>query len=197
MAKTPAPSTALTFEKGKPLPPSLQEVLTLARRQVQLEELISDIEGNLKDLKEQHRALSEVDLPNAMEECGGLKTLILDTGEKVELKKDFAVGIASERREEAYTWLEQHNYGALIKTEVSVAFGKGGLETARRLQEALLKKKVPALLSRDVHWQSLKAFVTERMAEPIPKKKADRFPAELFGAVAVNRTKITVPKVKK
>lgn len=174
------------------LPPTLQEVVTLARRQVELEGLILDSQNALKDLNEQFLKLSQEDLPNAMFEAG-LKELRLDTGELVKVKPDFNCGIPLERKEEAFNWLEEHEFGGMVKTKVIAEFGKGELERAQVLAAALIKKKLNVALAREVHWQTLKAWIVEGARMEIPRK----IPTDLFGATPFNKAVVEIPKPPK
>ena len=163
--------------------PQLEEIVRLARQLQRQEMLVNELEGALKDQKESMRRLSEEDLPAAMMEAQ-LSEFVLDTGEKVTLKKDFSVGIPAARREEAWTWLTEKGYDALIKTAVTASFGKGEIAKAEKLVTSLAKQNYTVSLARDVHWQTLKAFVVEQVREAKP------IPLDLFGAVPINRAKI-------
>lgn len=166
---------------------NLDEIVALARQQLKLEALIADMEMALSDQKAMLRVLQEEDLPSAMKEAG-LKTFTLDSGEIINIKPDFAVGIPSERREEAFDWLTAAGYGGIIKTEVTAAFGKGELEKAQKLWNELVKKKYNVGIGREVHWQTLKAFVVESIRE------TRKIPMDLFGVVPTNKAIIKMPK---
>jgi len=172
--------------------PQLQEIITLARRQVDLENLIEELEQALSAQKEDLRALTEEDLPNAMAEAN-LTEFTLDTGEKIQIKHDFDVGIPAERKPEALDWLDAKGYGGLIKTVVAVPFGKGDLSRAQELALKLLKAKYEGVvLNRDVHWQTLKAWVVESARATPPRP----VPSDLFGTRAVNKSIVKLPKQK-
>lgn len=160
--------------------PNLDEIVALARQQVALEELIADLEGSLATLKADLVTLQQEALPAAMAEAG-VQKLVLDSGETINIKPDFVVGIPLERREEAFDWLTVSGYESLIKTQVSASFGKGELARAMVLLKDLSKRKYMSELHRDVHWQTLKAFVAESVRE---KRK---IPMDLFGAVPMNK----------
>lgn len=168
---------------------NLEEVVALSKQQVVLEAAIEHQEEVMSRLQEQLRRVREEDLPNAMEELG-LKKITLESGETVEIKPDFVVGIPEANKTEAFNWLESKGFGGLIKTEVKVAFGKGELEKAEKLLVALGKKKLNVGLTRNVHWQTLKAFVVEQT------KAAKAIPLELFGAHPTTKAVITQPKRK-
>lgn len=170
-------------------PDSLREIVALAHQQLTIQRDIEELETRLKRLNAILLTLSTESLPAAMAEAQ-LKEFTLDTGETIQVKEDFIVGIPAPRREEAYNWLEEHGFGGLIKTEITIAFGKGELERAQKLLLALSKKKLPAELSRNVMWQTLKAFISEQVREAKP------VPLDLFGAIPMNKAIIKAPKLK-
>jgi hypothetical protein len=170
-------------------PPNLEEIVALARRQVAQEELVVDLENSLKAQQEILRVIQQEDLPAAMAEAG-LQKFTLDSGETIEVKDDFVVGIPKERQEEAYNWLETNGYGSIIKTLVAVEFGRGELGKAQQLADSLAKRKFNCGLARNVHWQTLKAFVVEQTNQTKP------IPLDLFGAVPVNKAVVKAPRSK-
>ena len=170
----------------------LAEITVLARRQTQLEEEVACAERVLSEAKAKLKRVAMEDLPLAMVEAG-LTKITLESGETIEVKLDFNVGIPEERREDAYNWLEENKLDGIIKTKVAVAFGKGGLEDAKKLQAALLKRGVEAELTREVNWQTLKATVKEGTCRPEPIN----FPQDLFGNSSFNKTVVKPPKGRK
>jgi hypothetical protein len=69
----------------------------------------------------------------------------------------------SEKRDKAIEWLEAHEGGDLIKTEVSLAFAKAERERAVALAAELRAKGYEPLVEEGVHSQTLCAFARERM----------------------------------
>ncbi len=168
----------------------LKEIVALANRQVKLEEEVLTLENSLKDMNEQLRVVSEEDLPSAMKEAG-LAKFTLEDGQEINIKPDYRVGIPAARREEAFEWLEDKGFGGLIKTVVGASFGKGELERAQKLAADLVKKKFQVAIVRDVHWQTLKAFVSEQTL------KLEPVPFDLFGVTPINRAVINAKKERK
>lgn len=166
---------------------TLDEIVLLARRQLELGALIEDLEGALSEYKRLYREIEQEDLPNAMKEAG-LKDFALESGEKITIRPDYNVGIAEADRERAFNWLEQKGYDAIIKTSVAAEFGRGELGKAKQLAAQLIKAKLNVIMKRDVHWQTLKAFVAEQIREKHP------IPMELFGVTPLNKAIIKNPK---
>lgn len=188
------------MKKNKTAPAAsaqLQEIVALARRQIQIEETIADISTSLKDLNDMLTRIQMEDLPAAMAEAG-LKEFTLDTGEEIIIRPDFAVTLEERNKPAAFDWLEEHGFGSLIKTVVTTEFGKGELAKAQKLLIVLTGKKLNTSLKRDVHWQTLKAFIKEQdeQKDKVPKK--DRIPMDIFGAHPLTKSiiKIKVMKTK-
>jgi hypothetical protein len=135
-------------------------------------------------VKEFVRRLEEEDIPLAMQELG-VDELKLVTGEKVSIKHDVYASLTSESKPAAYNWLEANGFGGLIKTNVSVEFGKGQIEGAESLAEDLQSRGLPVSLGRDVHAQTLKAFLREQLAN------GSNVPLELFNARPISKAKIS------
>jgi len=169
---------------------ALDEIVTLAKRQVDIELQIAQTAQTLADLNEMLRKLCMEDLPAAMAEAK-LKEFTLDSGEKVLVRPDFTVGIPAQRREEAFDWLNTNGYGGIVKTELSISFGKGEYDKAAKLAAELTEKKFECELERAVHWQTLKAFVVERVKAKV------KLPMDMFGAHDTTKSVVQLPKKAK
>lgn len=156
----------------------------LARALVDADAAVKEAEVNLHEAKERARVLREETIPSAMQELG-LERLTLDTGQTVTVKQDVYASIPNDNKPAAYSWLEDHGYGGLVKTEVSVQYGKGELEDAKLMASWLVDKGVNPSLTQNVHAQTLKAFLREQLAGGYD------VPLELFGARPVWTAKIT------
>ncbi len=165
-------------------PNALGEISVLARMLVDYEREVDDAEAKLKELKEHARRVREESLPGAMEQLG-LKELRLDTGERIEIKQDVYASIPKDGQAQAFEWLEGNGFGGLIKTEVSVSFGRDERVAAKELAERLAGEGLVADVSSSVHVQTLKAFLREQIAD------ARAVPMELFGARPVSVAKVT------
>lgn len=170
----------------------LTEITALARRQVELEREVEEKEAALRDAKARLQRVAMEDLPLAMTEVG-LQKITLESGEMIEIKLDFTVGIPEAKRDEAFDWLEKRKFGGLVKTVVAVQFGKGELEKAKKLLGVLAGKNLPATLKREVHWQTLKAWVKEQTCAEKPLA----IPPDLFGNSSFNKAVVHDPKGRK
>lgn len=164
---------------------SMNELSALAGALVEAERDVESAEALLKSRKETARRLREESLPAAMQELG-LSKVRLESGETIEVKQDVYASIPAEKKEAAYAWLEQHDFGGLIKTAVSVDFGRGELDEAKGFLLRLQGEGFAPDFSRSIHAQTLKAFLNEQIRD------GKDIPLDLFGAMPV-----FVAKVKK
>lgn len=153
-------------------------ISSLAQAQYDAALKVAQLEDDLKEAKRELAKVSEVDLPEALKEVG-VKEFTTTTGLKVSLKEDVNVGITEAKREEAYAWLRDNGFDGLIKSDLSLHFDRDHLKDAEKLVTQLGKKGYDVEFKQNVHYQTLKAFVKERMADT---ESEAPFPLDLFGA---------------
>lgn len=169
----------------------LPRVGRLARLLVEQQAAVAEAEEKLAAAKAALLLTERVDLPELMKELG-LQEVKLEDGSKVTVTPDVICAIAEAKRADAFAWLEERGYGGLIKTEVSVSFGRDELEKAEEVASVLSEvAERPSAIERTVHPQTLKAFVKERMAAA----ELDARAMELFGVQPFDRAKLTAPKI--
>jgi uncharacterized small protein (DUF1192 family) len=161
----------------------LKSVASLARRIRDTEDEIAKAETFLKQRKETLLQLTDQDLPAILEEMG-LKSFTLDDGSKVEVKPLYGASIPAARKQEAFDWLRENGYDDLIKNNVICSFGRGEDEKAAEFAEAARERGLSPEQKQDVHAQTLKAWVRERV------EGGDSFPMDLFGAFVGQRATI-------
>ncbi|UOF78075.1 hypothetical protein [Caudoviricetes sp.] len=166
----------------------LEELSQLAERQLRLEQAIKEAEENLVSLKDNHKQLSEVLIPEAMMEVG-MESFKLKDGTSISTVKFYSGSIKEENAEAAFQWLRETGNDSLIKREVKCQFGKGEDAVANKLVELLFTHKYSPTDKSSVHPMTLKSFIREQMEAGNPD-----FPAELFGAYVGNKTKIVPAK---
>jgi len=151
----------------------LSKISTLAAAYTDLDEEIKDAETRLKILKESARQIAEVQLPNAMAEVGVAKFTLTD-GSEVTVKPFYSAKISDDKREECFTWLQDHGHEALIKEEVVLTFNRGEHEQAEEFKAQLEQQGMEFSGKMGVHSQTLTAFVKEQV------ESGAEFPLELF-----------------
>ncbi len=162
---------------------SLRQVSDLANFQVSLENKIADAEATLKTLKQEHNKVSQVDIPEALAECG-LSEFKLANGMKVTVNPFYSASIPKDREAEALDWLRANEHGDLIKNTISVAFGRGEDESAAKLKAALENEGSSYTDKTGVHSQTLRAFVREQV------ESGQNLPLDLLGVFIGQKTTI-------
>ncbi len=156
-------------------------------------ELEMEIEAKELVLAERRGRLDKIlrdRIPTIMDELA-MESYKMRDGAEVKVKDEIKCGITEERKPQAWKWLEENDYDGIIKTVVSVSFGKGEMTKAQEAVEALKEIGFDAELGRNVHPSTLKSFVKERLEE------GDNIPIETFGVFQYRLAKITLPRTRK
>ena len=161
----------------------LDAVARLATEAGVLQEEISVMEGLLKDKKKALLAITDGQLPDALEQMG-LEKFTLTDGSEIATKVFYGASIPRDRRDEAYEWLRDHEFGDLVKNNVTVTFGRGEDETAKEFIELCGAQGFSPNQSEKVEPMVLKAWLRERV------EAGDPIPLDLFGAYISNRATI-------
>ena len=149
-----------------------------------LEDEIENAEESLSKLKEKAKYISNIEVPQMMEEMHITKLKLKD-GESVEIKKIYGASIPSENQEQAFTWLRNNGLGDIIKNDVTVTFGRGEDNKAADYAVLARGQGFEPVQKIGVHPQTLKAVVRERL------EAGQEMPSDLFKTYAGNSTKIT------
>jgi predicted nucleic acid-binding OB-fold protein len=163
----------LADSQSMPSDDGLKKISRLAEVLVDKEEEIKEAETRLKLLKEQLKEIAERQLPDAMSEVGMAKFALTD-GSEVTVKPYYSAKIGEEKREECFTWLQDHGHEALIKDEVSITFNRGEHDKAEEFKSHLDEQGLEYNGKMGVHPQTLTAFVKEQV------ESGSEFPLELF-----------------
>ncbi len=149
-----------------------------------LEDEIGNAEKSLSELKEKAKYISNIEVPQMMEEMHITKLKLKD-GESVEIKKIYGASITPDNQEKAFTWLREHGLGDIIKNDVSVTFGMGEDNKAADYAVLARGQGYEPVQKIGVHPMTLKAVVRERL------ESGQEMPSDLFKTYAGNSTKIT------
>jgi len=166
---------------------SLEDVAHLARALLDAEQAEAQAEQALAKAQAHTTKLREETIPGVMQEMG-LKSIALSTGQTVSLKDEVYASIPKDNKPDAFKWLDANGFGSLIKTEVSIEWGRGDMKKALTFYKRVRKTLPQANMDMTVHAQTLKAFIREQLA------KAASVPLDLFGARSVLVAKITEKK---
>ena len=148
-----------------------------------LEDEIENAEESLSKLKEKAKYISNIEVPQMMEEMHITKLKLKD-GESVEIKKIYGASITLDYQEQAFTWLRNNGLGDIIKNDVTVTFGRGEDNKAQQYAVLARGQGFEPVQKIGVHPQTLKAVVRERL------ESGQEMPSDLFKTYAGNSTKI-------
>lgn len=162
-----------------PAESSLERAVALAQALIAAQDAVRAAEDALKSANDVVVQLEQVDLPELMRELG-LSMFRLEDGRVVEVRPDVSCGITEANRAAAHAWLTERGFGGLIKTSVTVDFGRDEREAALACAQ-----KIGGSMMERIHPATLKSFIKERMAA------GESVPQELFGTHEFHRVKIT------
>lgn len=168
----------------RPTTDSLVRVAELSRLMLQQEADLERANAAVAAAKEALLRTRREDLPELMREVG-LSSVRLESGETVTVTDDVSAAIPAAMRERAFQWLEEHGFGGLIKTELTIQYGRDERETALADAERIaeLTGRAPSV-GQTVHTQTLRAFIREQM------EKGNTVPFDLFGVHPYSEAKI-------
>lgn len=151
----------------------LANSISTLRRLIELRDATAD---QLNALEDHIGDLRQNVLPTLFAEMGITSTKLED-GTKLDLKQEIYTSIPKERQEEAYAWMCEHGYGALIKADVTASFDRDQIEKAKEAVGILSEKGYSPTLKQGVHAATLKANVKNWLEEGVA------IPFELFSVV--------------
>jgi hypothetical protein len=133
------------------------------------EDAVEMMEENLKTAKKRLQQLRTVTMPDALAEIQSDHFTYM--GYEVRIS-DFVSGNLpkeGDKREAAIKWLEEHDGGSLLKTDVHVEFPKSQHEEAMTMAKTLIEHGYAPNVNVGVHPNSLQAYARERIknGEPI------------------------------
>lgn len=125
---------------------------------------IAEQENLLEGLKRDYHALAIGEIPTLMAEMG-LSEVHTQDGTRIVVAREVYCKFAEGQKEQGILWLSNNNYGALIKHEVTVEFGKGSEKEAERAVAALEAAGFRPMNIVDVHPMTLKAWARRQVED--------------------------------
>jgi hypothetical protein len=169
---------------------TLQRFVAMANEAQQIEADIAELAATAKNKDDRLKKILRDLIPSAMKELG-LQTFSLTDGTKIEIKQVTHAAISQDNKPEAFSWLEEHEFDGIIKTEVNANFGKGEMDEAKRAVDALVAAGFEASLERNVHPSTLRSFIVEQL------EAGTDIPLKTFGVFQFDEAKIIRPKAKR
>ena len=147
------------------------------------EDQISNMEKDIKKIKEQADKISSEVIPNLLAEQG-LSSLKLADGSSVDIRKSYNCTIKKDQMDLAYNWLRENGLGDIIKNEVAVQFGKGEDNKAEQLLGLAVQEGFEPSQKQKVEPMTLKALFRERIEAGLD------MPSQFFHTFVKDQTKI-------
>jgi predicted nuclease with TOPRIM domain len=170
--------------EDKPMGDASLKALSEKSNELQnLDNKIKDVEEELGKLKSKYRELSEVDIPSMLSELG-LSEITLADGNKISTATYYSARISDDKRDEAFSWLNDNGFADIIKNTVSVSFGRDEDDSARKLVDSLEDNGYVTAQKKWVEPMTLKAFVREQV------EKGSDLPLETFNVYIGQKTRI-------
>jgi hypothetical protein len=158
------------FDVGAPVDgaPGLVELHRIVEVAFDLQEVIETMENDLKRMKNELQRIKTNRIPELMAELQIEN--ITHKGVKVKISEFVSGSLPKEEgpRAKAIEWLEAHDGGSLIKTDVSLKFGRSQHNEAMNLVEDLRGSGFEPNVTSGVHSQTLCAYVRERLSNGEP-----------------------------
>jgi hypothetical protein len=157
-------------------PDAAAKLNAAAKMLVAQKDLVDRLEGDLKAAKVTYQQMSTKDVPDLMMELGqptwtagdyelALSDFVNGSLPKVNDPQGNPIPGGQERRDKAIRLLETYGAAGLIKTELSIEFGKSQHNEAIDLAERLKAEGHPVNLDSGVHPQTLMAFARQRIED--------------------------------
>lgn len=168
MAKKKMNDVNVAFEEAVQAPSkqNLSDLGKLVSRAVELMGQIDSLTEATKNLNIELYDLKANKIP-AMMDSAGVPSFETSDGAEIELADVINGSIPKDevKRERMFNWLRKNGGGGIVKTLLSVHYGKGQEADAKKTRDLLKKAGIPFTDKDDVHFQTLCAFVRERIAK--------------------------------
>lgn len=168
---------------------SLQNLVKQAEDMADLKIVIEELEANLSDLNKQYNYISQEVIPNMLDELG-LKTFELKDGSKITVKDFMSGSLPKEetRFAQAVDWLKENDLESILKTDVSMKFGKGEEDSVKNVLDILRHRGYDPESKYGVHPQTLYSSLREL------QKNGIVIPFEMLGIYAGKKADIKLKK---
>ena len=152
-----------------------------------LQSEIKNLEDRMKDLKEDEKHFSCVIIPKLMEDMN-LKSLKLQDGSELTIKKIYSASMRADKKAEAIQWLRDNGLGDIVKNNITVTFGQGEDNKAVEYASLARERGYEPTQDEKVHHARLSAVMREW------KEQGKEVPVDLFNTLEGNRTSVTTKK---
>ena len=147
----------------------------LADELVQAQQHVEDIERELEVAKDELSEITDKRIPNATDGMDG--ELDLKDGRTLVVKEEIRSSIAGEKKGPAIKWLDEHDYGHIVKRQLVFEFGKDSDKDVSRFKDAIeefMKATGMRLVVKEnysVHHATLNSWVKEQLNDGVDLPK--------------------------
>ena len=154
-----------------------------------IQDQISKLEEQVKDLKQDEKHFSCVVIPKMMEDMN-LSTIKHKDGSEISIKKVYSATIKADKKAEAFNWLRNNGFGDIVKNEITVTFGRGEENKATVYADLAKQQGYEPSQKESVHPATLKVVMEEH------KNKGNEVPSEFFWTFDGSQTKVKSKSTK-
>ena len=158
----------------------------LADELLEAQKELADAEAVVETKKNIVRDIAEKRIPDAVDGVEG--KIDLGNDRTLEIKEEIRASVAGEKLAPAVQWLDENDYGGIVKRQLIFEFGKDDHEKVKKFKELMAPIiKEHKLVMKDkqaIHPQTLLAWVKERL------KEGDNLPVETFGIFRQRTAKV-------
>lgn len=171
-------------------PDILQQLHASLQEAIQLEVSADQMEEDLKALKKQLQFIKTGRIPDLMAQLQFENITHMGWKVKVDNFVNGSLPSDEEPRAKAIDWLEKHDGAGLIKTKLSLDFGRSQHNEALSVAAKLVEEGFSPKVESGVHSSTLQAFARERI------KNGEPIDTDVLGLYTGKVAKFTAPKEK-
>lgn len=169
--KALARALAASKDRTAPSEDKLEEIRALMRRARDLELVSAELSEKLAAVQDELQTLLTAEIPEKFEAVGIDRLGLLAEGNlpayDASLRPYYKASISAawpvDRKERAFTYLENHEAGDLIRNTFTVDLPRGSQVAQKRLRTALEKTGLPYQENKAVNHNSLTAWLREQI----------------------------------
>ena len=158
----------------------------LADELLEAQKELADAEAVVETKKNIVRDIAEKRIPEAVDGVEG--KIDLGNDRTLEIKEEIRASVAGEKLAPAVQWLDDNDYGGIVKRQLIFEFGKDDHEKVKKFKKLMAPIiKEHKLVMKDkqaIHPQTLLAWVKERL------KEGDNLPVDTFGIFRQRTAKV-------
>lgn len=180
--------TALDLLEGYEKPVDLNIIRARAKELRDAYLTKNDLEQQAKIVGERIQKIERDELPEMFTQAGISSVTVESTGNHpafiAERGTIYSAKIPDDKRQDAFSWMEENGHGDLIKSVINIFFGMQEHEERLRVMKLLDNAKVQYYTNESIHHMTLKAFVKGEIT------KGHTIPMDLLGAYVFDEVKI-------